>query len=229
MDETRDLRGWTVAFDLDGTLVDTAPDLVRALNVVLVEEGLAPAPVEQARLFVGQGARRILERGAARVGASFSDSRLDLLTTRLIEAYRADIAGASVPFAHAEDALGKLARRGARLTVCTNKRTDLSESLLQALAMRERFAAVVGADAVTRSKPHPGHLHAAVTQAGGDPARAIMVGDSRTDYDTASAAGAPIVMVSFGYSDEPRAQMPQASWIDCYTELGSTITRLARP
>jgi phosphoglycolate phosphatase len=196
--------------------------------VVLVDEGLAPAPVEEARLFVGQGARRLLERGAARVGASFSESRLDLLTARFIEAYRADIAGASQPFAHVEEALATLGQRGARLTVCTNKRTDLSESLLQALAMRDRFAAVVGADAVARCKPHPGHLQAAVAQAGGDPARAIMVGDSRTDYDTARAAGAPIVMVSFGYSPEPRAQMPQASWIDCFRELGSTISQLAR-
>lgn len=223
-----DLHGWTIAFDLDGTLVDTAPDLVRALNAVLMEEGLEPAPYEDARLYVGHGARRLLERGAARVGAAFTEPDMTRLVTRFVDIYRADIAAGSRAFPALEPALDALSDRGARLAVCTNKRTDLSEDLLRALALRTRFAAVLGADLASRSKPDPAHLQEAVALAGGDLARTVFVGDSRTDYDTALAAGAPIVMVSFGYSDEPSLAMPKAAWIDSYAALGLEITRLVQ-
>lgn len=196
------LSGATIVFDLDGTLVDTAPDLVRALNQTMDLEGLPPSRLETVRGMVGHGARVLIERSASAAGVAFSDNRLNQLTRAFVEFYRADIARDSTPFPGLIDALDRLAGFGARLAVCTNKRTDLSLKLLAALNLHERFAAIVGADAVAERKPHPDHFRAAVTRAGGFVERSLMIGDTSTDIATARAAGAPVAIVAFGYGDE---------------------------
>lgn len=220
-----ELAGATVVFDLDGTLVDTAPDLVRALNATMDLEGLPPVRLDVVRGMVGRGARVLIERASALAGASFADDRLEELTRSFIAFYRADIAAESKPFPGAVEAMDALADAGATLSVCTNKRTDLSVQLLDALNLSARFAAIVGADAVADRKPHPDHFRAAVTRAGGTVSRAVMVGDTATDLSTARAAGAPAVMVAFGYGAPGETESADAL-ITHFSELAPICGRL---
>ena len=219
------LRGATIVFDLDGTLIDTAPDLIRALHAVLHEEGLAlPAPAAL-RHFVGHGARALLQRGAALVGREFSVTQLDALTERFIAHYRAGIAELSRPFPGTEAALDALRQRGAILAVCTNKRTDLSTELLDALGMAHRFAAIIGADAATRRKPDPQHVLESISAAKGQRQRAIMIGDTDADILAAKAANIPAIAVRFGYSLEVDALGADAI-LEAYSDLPDLIDRL---
>jgi phosphoglycolate phosphatase len=201
------LAGATVVFDLDGTLVDTAPDLLRALNQTLDLEGLPHAAMGAMRQLVGQGARVMIERAALMAGARFAPARLEQLTEAFVRFYRADIAAESLPFPGVEAALADLAGAGALLAVCTNKRTDLATELLQALALEPMFSAIVGADAVQRPKPHPEHFKETVARAGGSLRDAIMIGDSSPDVASAKGAGAPALVVSFGYSEAPAVKL----------------------
>jgi phosphoglycolate phosphatase len=198
---TPDLAGATIAFDLDGTLVDTAPDLLRVLNLVLADEGLAATTLVHMRPLIGHGARVALERAAAAQGVRFAAPQLDTLTERFVALYRKGIALESRPFPGVAEALEDLAAAGARLCVCTNKRSELSVMLLEALGLARRFRAIVGADAVPARKPHPDHLRAAIAAAGGQVERALMVGDSAADANAARAAGVPVATTRFGYSD----------------------------
>lgn len=223
------LDGVTIAFDLDGTLVETAPDLVDVLNIVLVEQGLAPLPFEVARLMVGRGARGLLERGFAAEGVPLDDDRAKALTERFIALYFARIAKKSTPFPGVEAALDTLADAGAKLCVCTNKRTDLSVALLDALNLSGRFAAIVGADSTPAPKPDRRHILAAVEAAGGSIDRAIMVGDSATDVNAAKATGVPCVVVSFGYTEIPPIELGADALIDDYAELIDAIDTLMAP
>jgi phosphoglycolate phosphatase len=219
----------TIVFDLDGTLIDTAPDLVRALNETLDLEGLPRAQLEVVRKMVGQGARRLIERAAGLSGVSFSAERLDQLTKAFIDIYRADIARHSTPFPGVLDALDGLAAAGAKLAICTNKRTDLSIQLMEALGMDERFSAIVGADAVANKKPHAEHYRAAVDRAGGHLRRSIMVGDTAADAAAAKAAGAPVIIVRFGYCEEAVEKLGADAIIDHYAGLIGACRRLLPP
>ncbi len=227
--QDQDLAGATIVFDLDGTLVDTAPDLIRALNATLDLEGLPRCAPDTVRALVGQGARALIERGAALSGARFEPRKLDALTEAFIGFYRADIAGGSRPFPGAEAALDALAAAGARLAVCTNKRTDLSVALLDALNLSARFAAIVGADAVRERKPHPGHFLETVARAGGDPGRALMVGDSEADVAAAQAAGAPVAAVRFGYGPDPVESLGADAVLETYAHLPALARRFLAP
>lgn len=220
------LTGATIVFDLDGTLVDTAPDLVRALNETLDLEGLPNVKLEMVRGLVGHGARALIERAAALVGVGFTGDRLDRLTAAFVESYRADIARESEPFPGLVEALESLSALGATLSVCTNKRTDLSVQLLDALDLTPRFAAIVGADAVTDRKPHPDHFRAAVTRAGGIVERALMIGDTAADVATARGAGAPVAVVSFGYSDIGVEDLGADMLLHRYADLAPACMRL---
>ena len=226
-----ELADATIVFDLDGTLVDTAPDLVRALNETLDLEGLPRAKLDVVRTLVGQGARVLIERSAGLSGVNFSTERLSQLTAAFIEFYRADIARDSVVFEGVADALDALAGLGAKFAVCTNKRTDLSVQLLEALDLAQRFSAIVGADAVTDRKPHPDHYRAAVTRAGGVVRRSLMVGDTAADVAAARGAGAPVAVVAFGYSHGGAEQLSADALLHHYSELAPVSRRLlaARP
>jgi phosphoglycolate phosphatase len=221
-----ELADATIVFDLDGTLIDTAPDLVRALNETLDLEGLPRMKLEAMRAMVGQGARVLIERAAGLSGASFSPDRLSQLVAAFIDFYRADIAGESEIFAGVAEALDALAALGAKLAVCTNKRTDLSVQLLAAMRLEQRFSAIVGADAVTDRKPHPDHYRAAVTRAGGVVRRSLMVGDTAADVAAARGAGAPVVAVSFGYSDGGADKLGADALLHRYSELTPLARRL---
>jgi phosphoglycolate phosphatase len=220
------LTGATIAFDLDGTLVDTAPDLIGVLNQMLDEHGLPPVPLASARHLVGGGAKRMLRHGFEEAGAVVREADLPGLDDRFVELYRARIARESRPFEGVLAALDALAAEGARFVVCTNKKTDLALDLLAALGMLDRFAAVAGPDTVSKRKPDAAHLIEAVERGGGDPKRAVMVGDSAMDLLSARAARVPVVLVSFGYTETPVEDLGGDALIDRFADLPAAVARL---
>jgi phosphoglycolate phosphatase len=220
------LSGVTVAFDLDGTLVDSAPDLIGTLNVLLAGEGIAPLPLDEARPFIGHGARHLIRRGFDAQGAVLPDERLEPLFLQFLDHYTAHIADESRPFPGVRETLTRLRQAGAKLVVCTNKLTGLSVQVLDALDLSSYFGAVIGADAAPACKPDARHLLAAVEAVGGDIARTVMVGDAATDAGAARAAGASLVLVSFGYSDIPVDQLAPDALIHHFQDLPQSILGL---
>jgi len=220
------LAGAAIAFDLDGTLVDTAPDLIGTLNVLLAEEGHPPLPLDEARPFIGRGARWMIERGFTAAGAPLPPERVPDLFERFIGHYLAHIADESRPFPGVVPALEAMAAAGARLCVCTNKRTDLSLALLDALDLTRHFDAVIGADLAPAIKPDPRHLLTAIEAVKGDPRRAIMVGDAATDAGAARAAGTGLVLVSFGYTEIPAQELAPDILIHRFADLPDACVSL---
>ena len=223
---THSLAGATIAFDLDGTLVDTAPDLIGALNHLLREEALTELPLASARMLVGKGARALIERGFAVAGAHLEPAKIPGLFDRFIDLYLARIADESRPFDGVLPALDVLSGAGAKLCVCTNKYTDLSLALLDALGMTARFATVFGADRAPAPKPDPRHLFSAIAAAGGTPERALMVGDSISDIAAARAANIPSVVVSFGYTEIAPGELGADHLIDHFSALPAVAARV---
>lgn len=223
------LAGVTIAFDLDGTLVDTAPDLIGTLNVLLGEEGLPALAQDEARPFIGHGARWLIERGFEAAGVHLHPARAQSLFERFIARYRAHIADQSRPFPGCEAALEALAAAGATLAVCTNKPTELSILLLDALKLSDRFAAIIGPDSAPAPKPDARHLLTTVERVGGDPSRVIMVGDSATDVGAARAAKAALIVVTFGYTAIPAADLDHDALVDHYDALPAACARVLGP
>ena len=217
-----------VVFDLDGTLVDTAPDLINALNFILAREGLPPVPLHAARNMIGAGARKLLERGLELEGRNVSLAELNRLTDDFIGYYAEHIADASRPFDGLEHALDDLAELGCRFAVCTNKLEWLSKRLLDRLNLSARFAAICGADTFGVSKPDPAILRQTVARAGGELSSTVMVGDAGPDIGVARRAGVPVIGVSFGYTDVPIADLKPDRVIDHMSELKAAVESLAR-
>ncbi len=221
-----DLSSFTIAFDLDGTLVDSAPDLHTALSKVLAAESLPPASLDDTRTFVGQGARALIVRAFAVHKIHPEPARLDALTDAYLAAYAEDISSRSKLYPGLTAALDKLSASGATLCVCTNKRTDLSVRLLETLGLAPRFAAIVGPDIVRNRKPHPDHFVAAVRAAQGDPARALMIGDSSNDVLSAKGAGAPIAVYAHGYTDTAPELLGADAVFGHYDDLPDLAVRM---
>jgi phosphoglycolate phosphatase len=196
------MRG-TLVFDLDGTLAETAPDIMGTLNILLQQEGLPALPVSQARALVGAGARALIERGFRVAGVPLEPQRLDALFAQFLPVYLDRVAAESFLFPGVEAALERLAAAGFRLAVCTNKPEPHSIALLEALGIRHRFAAIVGRETFPFFKPDPRVLAETIRLSGGEGAPAIMIGDSLTDIATARALGIPVIGVTFGYTDQP--------------------------
>jgi phosphoglycolate phosphatase len=216
----------TIVFDLDGTLVDTAPDLIDTLNHTLRRHGLPTVPYEEARPLIGGGARGMIERALIVEGRNASPADVDALYEPFVTHYGEHIADRSRPFPGVEAVLDRLAASGHRLAVCTNKLEWLSKRLLDALGLSKRFAAVCGQDTFGVQKPDPQMFRLTVTRAGGAPERAIMVGDSITDIRTARAANVPIVAVDFGYTDVPIASLGPDRIIGAFAQLPAALAAL---
>ncbi|MGD0641891.1 MAG: HAD-IA family hydrolase [Roseiarcus sp.] len=197
----------TLVFDLDGTLAETAGDLIGALNFVLAGEGIAPVPLAAARSLLGAGGRALIARGFKLSGRELAPARLDALFADFLAYYTAHIADESALFPGVEACLTRCAAAGWRLAVCTNKLERSSHLLLGKLGVADRFAFICGQDTFGVAKPDPAPLLKTIGKVGGDPKRAAMVGDSRTDIQTARAAGTPVVAVDFGYTDVPVAEL----------------------
>lgn len=216
----------TIAFDLDGTLVDTAPDLCRALNFVLDQRGLPLVEEKLVRADVGFGARKIIEEGIKRAGESDTGTLMQELERDFLSFYKANISVSSKPFPGVVEALERYRDWGINLGVCTNKREALSRQLLDELGLLSFFKCVVGADTLAVRKPDPRHLFETIDRAGGHSDRAVMVGDSATDVATAKAAGVPIVVVSFGYTDVPARELGGDRLIDHLDDLDAVLVDL---
>ena len=216
----------TVVFDLDGTLVDTAPDLINALNYILVREGMPPVPLHSARTMIGAGVRRLIERGLELEGRAVALEDLDRLTRDFIDYYADHIADASRPFEGLEAALDDLAARGCRFAVCTNKLEWLSKLLLDRLGLSARFSAICGADTFGISKPDPAILRQTVARAGGQLSASIMVGDAGPDIGVARRAGIPVIGVEFGYTEVPIADFKPDRLIGHMRDLPAAVESL---
>jgi phosphoglycolate phosphatase len=210
-------------FDLDGTLVDTAPDLIDTLNLLLVDEGLAPIAFAEARNLIGGGVRRLIERARALHGDSTTAEEIERLYASYLDRYAAHIADRSRPFPGLERALDELSATGWRLAVCTNKLEWLSIRLLDTLGLTSRFAFVCGQDTFGVQKPDAAILHRTIAAAGGRPETTVMIGDSGMDIATARAAGIPVVAVDFGYSNPPVRELGADRLISHYDDLVSTL------
>jgi len=221
-----DLRGATIVFDLDGTLVDTAPDLTAAANHALGQAGLQPISAAQLRPFIGHGSRAMIDAGLRLRNVVLSTTDVDRLHDSFFAYYAENIAVHSRPFAGVVDVLETLVESGARLAVCTNKLENLSKSLLRQLGLATCFAAIAGRDTFEGFKPAPGHLTGTIAMAGGRADRAVMVGDSEVDFATAAAAGIPSIGVTFGYTPVPVRELAPGAVIDHYREFMPALERV---
>lgn len=222
------LNDLTVVFDLDGTLVDTAPDLAAAANHVFSLIGLATVSPQQLHPFISRGSRAMIEEGLRLHGVSKSEDEVSRLHELFFPYYAENVAVLSRPFEGVPALLDSLLQSGARLAVCTNKLEALSKALLERLDLDHRFAAIAGRDTFEVFKPAPGHLTRTIAMAGGRVDRAVMVGDSEVDFATAVAAGVPSIGVSFGYTARPVRELGPGAVIDHYREfMGALETVLA--
>jgi phosphoglycolate phosphatase len=219
----------TIVFDLDGTLVDTAPDLIATLNAVLAREGYGTVAYEEARTMIGGGARHMLARALTQQGIAIAPGDLDRLFADFIAYYAAHIADHSRPFPGLEPTLDLMAANGARFAVCTNKLEQLAVLLLERLGLAGRFAAICGQDTFGVPKPDPELLRQTIARAGGDVGDAVMIGDSAADVAVARAAGVPVIAVDFGYSDVPAPLLEADLVIGHFAQLpGAVASLLAR-
>ena len=216
-----------IVFDLDGTLAETAGDLVATLNHILIREGLDAVSEAQARSMVGTGARNLIKLGFEKSGATVAADRLEILFKDFLGHYEENIAVHSFLFPGVAQALDRFAAAGFAFAVCTNKASKPSVKLLNELGVAKRFRAICGQDTFAWWKPDPRALLSTIDLAGGDPARSIMVGDSRTDIDTAKAAGVPVVAVDFGYTDTPVSELGPDHIISHFDELWDAVERLS--
>ena len=215
-----------IVFDLDGTLVDTAPDLVDTLNIILAREGLAPVPFDRARNMIGGGARTLIERGLQAEGRSGVAAEVDRLYKDFVAHYGEHLADRSQPFPGAIAAIEQLAARGCRFAICTNKLEWLSVRLLKALGISGHFAAICGQDTFGVQKPDPQILLQTIRKAGGQSGRAVMVGDSINDIEVARAAGVPVIAVDFGYTEIPVSALDPDEIIGDFGKLPAAVDRL---
>jgi phosphoglycolate phosphatase len=216
----------TIVFDLDGTLIDTAPDLIDTLNFILKQAELPPIAYETARMMIGGGAKTMIERALVEEGRPGTAAELDRLYAAFVAHYAEHIADRSRPFPHLEATLQRLAALGHQLAVCTNKLEWLSHRLLRALNLAPYFAAICGQDTFGMQKPDPRILLQTVARVGGEPAQSIMIGDSGTDVLTARAAGIPVIAVNFGYTEVPVAALNPDLVLGSFADLLEAIDRV---
>ncbi|MCW5695282.1 MAG: phosphoglycolate phosphatase [Bauldia sp.] len=212
-----------LALDLDGTLVDTAPDLVATLNMLLERDGLRTLSMAEATEMIGAGVQALIERGLKAVGADRTPEQIDRLFDEFVAYYEPHIADGSRPYPGVVAAIDRFRARGWRLAVCTNKLEGLSRALLRDLGIIDRFAAVCGGDTFDIRKPDGQHLLRTIAKAGGDPMASVMVGDSETDVKTARNAGLPVVCVDFGYTPVPVATFGPDRLISHFDQLDEAV------
>lgn len=213
-----------VVFDLDGTLVDTAPDLTAALNHMLGQLGREQLPQARVLGMIGRGVRVLIQQGVAATGETTPEVLEEGLKF-FLSYYEAHIADRSRPYEGVETTLDLLAARGVRLAICTNKPEQPTRKLLAALGWTGRFASVIGGDTLPKRKPDPAPLREAIRRVGGG--SAVLVGDSMTDVETAKAAELPCVVVTYGYRDRPAEELGATILIDRFEQLAVGLARIA--
>ncbi|MFG1428739.1 HAD-IA family hydrolase [Roseixanthobacter glucoisosaccharinicivorans] len=221
-----DIEGASVVFDLDGTMVDTAPDIIDSVNEALASLSFSAAPPALILPGVSRGAEEMLRLGLAFNGVAADPEILTRGIDRFLAHYEANIAVKSAPYPGLREVCERLTQAGAKLGVCTNKRHRLASKLLKNLNLDDLFLVVAGRDTFAKSKPHPSHLLNTIQELGGDPRRAVMVGDSDVDINTAVSANIPIIHVSFGYGPLSSDRRSIAGTIDHFNELELVIREI---
>ena len=217
----------SVCFDLDGTLIDTAPDLVRVLNLVIAEEGLSDTDFSEARKAVGYGSRALIKGAFERAGHKVSQDREDELQQLFLRLYADDICKLSKPFAGVVDTLKLLKNNGAELSICTNKPGYLARPLIEALELTSLFCRIVGSDDLERNKPFADHIYASAGHRG-EKGPIFMVGDSRPDVLAALNAKVPSIVMSYGYSTIPVIKLGADRILRNFREIPSALKQLSQ-
>jgi phosphoglycolate phosphatase len=213
----------TVIFDLDGTLADTSLDLLAAGNAAFVAAG-QPAPLTPAdALTAFHGGRAMLRLGAGRLGLDWDEGRIDQYYPVLLDAYQADIDRHTRLYPGAVAAVERLRADGVAVGICTNKPDHLAELLLARLGVRGLFASMIGANTLPVRKPDPAPLFAAIDALGGDRARSVLIGDTKTDRETGRAAGVPVALVTFGPEGQGVARLAPEALLDTYDDLDAVV------
>ncbi len=213
----------TIIFDLDGTLIDTAPDLHAALTHAFESKGLTAIDLPTVRSSIGHGARAMIETSANVTGISLTDTLLDELHKTFLDYYTSHIADHSAPFPGILDSLDVCEVRGATLAVCTNKTQHLAEQVLESLGLIDRFRAIVGADRTSEKKPSATHLLETLSLVGGQLDQAVMIGDSSTDGFAAQAAGMPFIFMTYGYPDDKTSELKPFKSLGSAEDLPAAI------
>ena len=213
-------RFTAIVFDLDGTLVDSAPDLCGVVNDMLQQHGRVVLDMDDIRKMVGDGAAKLIERGFGATGGL--PAPLPDLTREFIRLYEGRIARETRPFPGVLDTLERFKAAGLKMGVCTNKTTHLSRRLLDELDMTRFFSAIIGGDGPAR-KPDPQHLHTTIEALNAQEATTLMVGDSRNDVAAAKSAGVEVVAVTFGYTTIPPRELGADRVIDDFHELATIV------
>lgn len=208
-----------VIFDLDGTLVDTAVDIVDSLNFTIAKHQLAPVTYSDLHHIVGQGGRVAIKRAFALRNTPLADDDLEVLYDTFIKFYLEKIPGRSQPYPGVIDSLKALKSAGYLLAVCTNKTEALAKPLLNHLGLADYFSAITCADTFPWRKPDPRHITSTIELAQGDITKSIMVGDSINDIAAAKNAGIPSIGVTFGYTDVPMKELEPTVLINHFSEL----------
>ena len=224
----KSLDGWTIVFDLDGTLVDTAPDLLNATNHVLRRSGREQITLTQIRGIIGSGAKAMMREGFKLTGAPADEALIESLWEPFITHYKANITAESRLFPGCHETLLALGDAGATLAVCTNKIKKLADQVLDELVIADLFEVCFGADSVPQRKPHGDHILLTIKAAGGDTKRAIMIGDSQTDEKAAQNAGLPFIFVPFGYGPGTSDLIHAAAIVEDYSTMIAAIEQIAR-
>ncbi|MFB2553641.1 HAD family hydrolase [Ensifer soli] len=213
----------TILFDLDGTLVDTATDLIASLNHAVGQAGMEPVTYDDLTHLVGHGARAMIERTFRLRDRPLDDETLAWQLKEFLDFYEGSMPGLSLPYPGVIQAIERLGRDGMVFAVCTNKTERLARTLVDTLGLGHLFAAIAGGDTFPVRKPDPGHILGTIAMAGGSPQHAVMIGDSRSDILGARHAGIPSIGVPFGYSDVPVADLEPDALIEHFDQLDAAL------
>ena len=208
-----------VVFDLDGTLVDSAPDLLDSLNHCLQDDGLTTYSPADIRKLVGMGGRIMIERALTLQNVPLDNAHIDKLLSSFLQHYEAQMPGKTHFFKGVDDCLKRLTDAGYKLAVCTNKYENLARKLLNGLGKTDLFCVITGGDTFAYRKPDARHILSTIELAHGDLERSVMVGDSKTDILAAHSADIPVIAVNFGYTDAPVDTFSPTKVISHYDEL----------
>ncbi|GAB4236558.1 MAG: phosphoglycolate phosphatase [Methyloligellaceae bacterium] len=213
-------------FDLDGTLVDSVPDIAAALNDLFAEQGWSPFAEEEVRGMVGGGVPKLIERALRARELAVEAERHAALAARFIALYGPRATRQTRPYPGVRAVLEQFAASGTAMAVCTNKPEAITRAMIAELGLGRFFGAFVGGDTLAVKKPAPEPVLEALGQLGCPRSGAVMVGDSGADAKAARAAGLPVVLVTYGYSREPVAQLGADALVDSFCELPRVLSRL---
>ena len=217
----------SLIFDLDGTLIDSAPDLATTLNALLAELDCPPLSFDQVRRLIGDGAPTLVARALRAAGAGFEPETYESLLERYRALYLAHATAETRVYPQVPETLRRLREDGYRTVVCTNKFQRPSLMILEALDLARYFDGVAGGDVVPARKPDPAHLLAGLKLIGGEPAHAVMIGDGINDVAAAKAAGIPVLVLPSGYGEIAAAELGGDRLLGAFAEIPAALKTLS--